>query len=237
LNRHHQKAGIVLLVCTAATVIIGLVWFLRPEPARNDPVAGPVTSQPVGDRSPVVMTGVASSPATRSQSGVTTLPDVACAGDMWMPVGTPGMPVSWAFPEPHRLGTQPATEVEGRLPRPPTTDPQALAQTRANFTRSWAAIMASSRTPEGRRRRMIQALAERLFGDQAAIELERVADSEEARRELELRKRELRRLEEEFAALRSDTTMSRADRQKAVRRLLDDYLERLNPRPNDGAAQ
>ncbi len=106
----------------------------------------------------------------------------------------------------------------------PTDD---LSDLRARFARSWASLMASPRMPDDRRRRLILALAHETFGQRAEVELARVEQSEDARREVAHRAETLHWLRREFASLQTTETMAPADRRAAVRRLLDEYLDRL----------
>lgn len=107
------------------------------------------------------------------------------------------------------------------------TEDRVDPATRRQFVRSWASLVVARHLPEQRRGELIRALADQAFGDRAETELARIEKSDAARREVERRERVLAWLREEFAALRAGESMAQADRQAAVRRLLDEYLDRL----------
>ena len=125
--------------------------------------------------------------------------------------------------------------VEAPSSTPPPTDeppPADLTETRGQFARTWASVMASPGMSEERRERLLSRLAREVFGDQADVELARAAGSDEARIELARREEAGRWLRDRFADLRADSSASAEARRTAVRRLLDEYLARI-----DGATE
>ncbi len=110
-----------------------------------------------------------------------------------------------------------------------------LAARRRRLTQAWAAIMSSSHAPDPPRQAFLTDMATDLFGDQGSAELTRLQDSDEARRELARHREHRQWLQGQFARLRADTSVTRSERQAAVRRLLDEYLDRIAGR-SDGEA-
>lgn len=120
-------------------------------------------------------------------------------------------------------------------PEPPV-EADDLETRRRRLIQAWAAIMSSSHTPDERRQVFLMDMATDLFGDQGSAELTRLQDSDEARVELARHLQQRQWLRNQFALLRADTSATRSERQAAVRRLLDEYLDRIEGRSDTGAA-
>jgi len=112
---------------------------------------------------------------------------------------------------------------------PTTTD---LTETRRRFAQTWASVMASPNMSAEDRERFLARLAGEVFGDQADVELARAAGGDEARLELARREEAGRWLRERFAEFRANAPAGAEERRAAIRRLLDEYLARI-----DGATE
>jgi trehalose-6-phosphate synthase len=125
-----------------------------------------------------------------------------------------------------RSSNEPPVEARDSLDEASET-PDPLPDVRRRFAQTWASIMTAPGASDAHRRQTATALAHHVFGKQAEAELARIEASPEAQRRIENRRRVLAWLDTQFAELRADTTATVPERQRAVRRLLDEYLERI----------
>jgi len=196
-------------------------------PERPDRTAGRVETTTVSDRAPTAQPTGPARLATRdagdsSNANVSEVEERVSGPLAGVPLGRPSRAAITAPP------------TDG-LAEPPA-EADDLEARRRRLTQAWAAIMSSSHTPDEHRQRFLVDMAAGLFGDQGSAELTRLHDSDEARRELARHRQQRRWLRGQFARLRADTSATRSERQASVRRLLDEYLGRIERRSGAGAA-